>query len=299
MREQVKTQNDEPTSKDLNLISLQRLPSIAVSRSPSYLRDVLMLFIIPGVLLTAIFMTTEPGQFEYKVADPTLWGIYSSNLAHRSWSHLLSNLLGLILICGVEYLVLTAAGYRSHVIGLFLGSLLIFPLYGHLFLQFVLINQPIFRTYEAVGYSEPIAAMTGFLPLAITIYLSRAREFRWPLLWALFLYAGGVAWAIGNLFGFDIPTVLVGGLGLIGVIWIIKHVFHATEVRQERAEYAGTVLFLLVLYGFGLHGLFSGQAVGSMVGHLAGFLPGFFLPMIFLWGFSLAKPGHNQAVNLE
>jgi membrane associated rhomboid family serine protease len=279
-------------------VRLLRLPQIAASRSPSFGRDILILFVVPALILTAIFVTTDPATFEYDIANPGLWGIYMSNLSHRSWLHLGSNLVGFFLIGGLEYLLLTAAGYRAHYIGIFLLSLLIVPLFSHLFLQFVLIHQPVFHSYEAVGFSEPIAAMAACLPLAFTTYCSRVSGLRWPFLTALLLYSGGVAWAINQLFGTDLSTILVGMLGIAGVTLVVVHLYRTRAFDPlERREYFVTSLFALLTFGTALLSLFAGTNVGTMVGHLAGFLPGFFLALIIVWGFTIAKPGHEYAIS--
>jgi peptide/nickel transport system permease protein len=79
-------------------VRLLRLPRIAASRSPSFGRDILLLFVAPALILTTIFVTTDPVTFEYDIANPDLWGIYMSNLSHRSRLHLGSNLVGFFLI---------------------------------------------------------------------------------------------------------------------------------------------------------------------------------------------------------
>lgn len=279
-------------------VRLLRLPQIAASRSPSFGRDILLLFIAPALILTTIFVTTDPATFEYDIANPGLWGIYMSNLAHRSWLHLGSNLVGFFLIGGLEYLLLTAAGYRAHYISVFLLCLLIVPLFGHLFLQFVLAHQPVFHSYEAVGFSEPIAAMAAYLPLALTTYCTYVSEFRWPFFTALLVYSGGVAWAINELFGTNISTILVGALGVVGVALIGIHLCRTRAVDSlERREYVVTSLFALLMFGTALLSLFPGSNVGTIVGHLAGFFPGFFLALFIVWGFTIAKPGHEYAVS--
>lgn|GEM_PF-4205320 len=279
-------------------VRLLRLPQIAASRSPSFGRDILLLFIAPALILTTIFVTTDPATFEYDIANPGLWGIYMSNLAHRSWLHLGSNLVGFFLIGGLEYLLLTAAGYRAHYIGVFLLCLLVVPLFSHLFLQFVLIHQPVFHSYEAVGFSEPIAAMAAYLPIALTTYCTRVSEFRWPFITALLLYAGGIAWAINQLFGTDLSTILIGMLGLIGVALIGIHLYRTRAVDSlERRKYVVTSLFALLMFGAALFSLFPGTNVGTMVGHLAGFFPGFFLALFIIWGVTIAKPSHEYAIS--
>ncbi|MFC6875288.1 hypothetical protein [Halobellus marinus] len=278
-------------------VRLVRLPQIAAARSPSFIRDILILFIAPALILTTIFVTTDPATFEYDIANPGLWGIYLSNLSHRSWLHLGSNLVGFFLIGGLEYLLLTAAGYRAHYIGVFLLCLLVVPLFSHLFLQFVLIHQPLFHSYEAVGFSEPIAAMAAYLPLALTTYCTRVSEFEWPFFTALLIYSGGIAWAINQLFGTDLSTILIGMLGVVGVSLIGIHLYRTRTVDSlERREYVVTSLFALLTFGTALVSLFPGSNVGTMVGHLAGFFPGFLLALFILWGFTIAKPGHEYAL---
>lgn len=300
MRDRLTSLHGEgPTPEERDASNLYHLPLLAASRSPSWRRDLGLLFVLPGVALTLVFLLGDPITFEYRIANPTLWGIYMSNLAHRSWQHLLANMGGFILIAGSEYLLLTAVGYRRHYIGVFLGSLLVFPLISHLFLQFVGLQQPVFETYEAVGFSEPLAALAGYLPLCIATYLSTVRELRWPIWVALVLYAGGLAWAMGHIFGGTAPTLAIGAIGIAGVGWIGFHLSHGTDAKQSRFQSGVTVLILLLIYMAALQGLFPGKNVGSMVGHLAGFLPGFFLPMIVIWVFSLLRPAHSQAINLE
>lgn len=249
--------------------------------------------------MTIVFLTTDATIYEHRIADPTLWGIYSSNIAQRSWNHLLSNLGGLLVIGGGEYVLLTAIGYRKHYVGVFIGSFLLLPLFGHLFLQFVLVNQPVFQSYEAVAFSGPLAAMVGYLPLVIATYLSENQDLSWPLFMALLLYSGGLGWAMSQIFGFDVATIIVSTLGIAGIGLIAWNVVKKSENKDEQINFMFIVLFLLTLFFGGLHGLFPGNHIGSMVGHLAGFLPGFFVPMIVLWAFSVRRPDHDLAIGLD
>jgi len=279
-------------------VRLLRLPQIAASRSPSFRRDVFLLFIAPALILTTIFVITDPATFEYDIANPDLWGIYMSNLSHRSWLHLGSNLIGFFLIGGLEYLLLTATGYRAHYIGVFLLCLLAVPLFSHLFLQFVLVHQPVFHSYEAVGFSETIAAMTAYLPLALTTYCTRVSGLRWPFLTALLLYSGGVALSINQLFGTDLSTILVGTLGVVGAALIGTHLYRTRAIDAlERHEYVVTSLFTLLMFGAALLSLFPESNVGTMVGHLAGFFPALFLALFIIWAFTIAKPSHEYAIS--
>ena len=281
--------------------ALASLPQIAAAKSPSFIRDTILLFVLPTIVLVVTFIITDPTTFEYKIIEPTLWGIYTSNISHRSWAHLGSNLVGLFLIGGLEYLILTAVDYRKHYVAVFLGSLLVFPIFSHFFLQFVLINQPIFHSYEAVGFSEPLSALTAFLPIALTTYQNDVGKLRWPIFWALLLNAGGISWALFQIFGLSLYSVAIGMLGVASVVWFGIHTYRTNALRNQknRIQYALTSLFVLSVYAFALQGLFGGMNVGSKVGHLSGFLPGFFVPMIVLWGISLALPEHELAIDLE
>jgi membrane associated rhomboid family serine protease len=254
----------------------------------------LLLFAVPVIALIVIFVTTDPATFEYKVANPELWGIYLSNLSHRSWMHLGGNLLVFIFIGFLEYILLTPAGYRTHYISMFLLVLLIAPLFSHFFLQYVLDQQPVFHTYEAVGFSESIAAMTAYLPLALTTYCRRVSGIRWPYLTALLLYTGGLALATTRLFGTNFATPLFSAFGILGVTIIMGHVCRTSTVsRKERRQYFLTSLFALLAFTTALVGLFGTQNVGTLVGHFAGFLPGFFLPFAILWGVKIAAPARG------
>ena len=265
-----------------------------------FVRDALILFLGPAALMILLYLGTDPTTFEYDVAKPSLWGIYTSNLSHRSWRHLGSNLLGLFLIGGYTYALLTAVECRKHYVYVFVGSLLVFPLGGHLFLQFVLVHNPVFGTYEAVGFSEPIAALVGYLPLAIATYINRETGLRAPILTALLLYASGIAWAIGQIYGFDIFSVFLGGLGVIGVLWIALHISLTAELatKGDRLRYALSIVFFLLVYGYGLRTLFPGGNVGTMVGHLAGFLPGFFISIVVLSVFSTVRSNHELSLDV-
>lgn len=264
---------------------LRRLPHHAAARTPSFQRDILILFVAPTVLLTAVFVTTAPAVFEYRAANPDLWGVYTSILAHRSSGHLAGNLLGFIVIGGVEYLLLTAAGRRTHYLTVFALSLFVVPVLSHFFLQFVLIHQPVFQTYEAVGFSATVAALTAYLPLALTTYCAEVSSFRWPYLTALLIYAGSIARATTQLFGADLGTLVIAALGLVGLAVIGNHVYRGPTLSAEaRSEYGLTVVVTLTIFYLLLYTLFPGGNVGTMVGHLAGYLPGFFGPLIVFWG---------------
>lgn len=272
-----------------------------VNESPSVIRDILLLFVLPCLLMVIIFVTTDPSNFEYKVAEPSIWGIYASNISHRTWTHLVSNLIGLVLIGGVEYAILTASGYRKHYFAVFLGVLFVLPVFGHVFLQFVLVNNPVFQSYEAVGFSEPLAAMVAYFPFALATYLSKIGRAKWPILLGVLLYAGGTAWAITQLFGPRPFSFILGAFGLIGVTWIGIHLrrTNSPSTRREKSEYARISIFVLVVFISAVWALFPGDNVGTMVGHLAGYISGFFVPVAVLWGFSLLKPEHDLAINLD
>lgn len=281
---------DVADSDSIGPVQLHRLPKAAASQSPFFGIDLLVLFLAPAVILTVIFVTTDPSTFEYDIADPTLWGIYTSNFSHRSWGHLAGNLFGFLLIAGLEYLLLTVAGYRSYFFAGFALCLVVVPLFSHLFLQFFLVHQPVFHSYEAVGFSEPIAALTAFFPLALTIYYRSVSGFQLPFLTALLLYSGSVGIALAKLFGLSVNALSVGAIGIVGIVIVLNHLYRFPAVSsQQRREYAITSLFALCVFLALLFGLFPGTNTGTMVGHLAGYLPGFFVPFGLIWGFAIFR----------
>lgn len=281
-----------------NLIKIQGLPELTIEHSPNPVGDLVGLFLIPILSLVLIFHFTDPATLEYRIVDPTLVGILGSNISHRTWNHLTNNILGLVVVGGIAYTLLTAAEYRYHYIMMFIGSLLIIPFFSHFFLQYFLVHQPIFHSYEAVGFSEPLAAMIGYLPLVLTTYLNRASGIRWPILWAILIYSGGIAYAIVQLFGVGFSTIPIAILSIVGILGIGVHVLQLDD-GVEKLQYSVTIAFIVMVYIISVVGLFGGPNVGTKVGHLAGFLPGFFAPTLVLWGFSLLKPEHAQSIVLD
>jgi membrane associated rhomboid family serine protease len=252
----------------------------SVTSRPQFSRNIVLLFGVPILVLTAIHLTTTPALFEYDIDNPTIWGIYTSNLSHRSWAHLGSNLAGLVIIGGAEYALLTASGCRRHYVGVFLGSLLVFPLFTHLFLQYVMVHQPVFQSYEAVGFSEPIAALAGYFPLALATYHRQASGFPYPILYTVLLSAGGIGVSLIGLSGVSVSLLMLLGLsaaGITALAWHLSTTVHTTG--PTRVTYELTTLFFHVIYLFALVALFGGDT-GTVVGHLAGYLPGFALPLL-------------------
>jgi len=272
------TDNQTAESDDRPPVQFRNLLRRAAAASPAFRRDLTLLFGLPLAILIILFATTDPSTFEYRVASPDLSGIYLSQLAHRSWGHLAGNLLGFLLIGGFEYCLLTATGYRTHYIALFGLTLTVVPVFSHLFLQFVLIHQPVFQTYQTVGFSGTVAVLTVSFPFALTLYCHHVSGFQLPIPTALFICAGSIGWAISQLFGVNTGAVVLVILGLFGLGSLGWHIYRPGTLSNEACgEYVYTVVWLLVVFSVVLYALFSGTQTGSMVGHLAGYFGGFLI----------------------
>jgi membrane associated rhomboid family serine protease len=266
----------------------------AVGERPWVAYDVLFLFVIPAVVLIGIHLTTVPALFEYDIDNPTLWGIYMSNFSHRSWLHLGSNLIGLLIIGGSEYILLTASGYRAHYIAVFLGSILVFPPLSHLLLQFLLANQPALQTYEAVGFSEPLAALVGYYPLAVATYHTQVSDFQLPVVYTILLSTGGMAWGLIQHSALTLRMALLTLCGVGGISSLAYHLYTTDSVTTslQRGRYALTSALCHVIYLFALVGLFRGS-IGGFIGHLGGYLPGFGVTLLCTAILAVVAPEHD------
>lgn len=247
-----------------------------VYKRPQFGRDVLLLFVVPIGLFTLVHLTTTTGNFVYDIDNPTIWGIYTSNIAHWSWGHLAANTVGYLIIGGCSYLLLSALGRRRQYIGVLLAALLVFPLFTHGVMQYLLLTNPQLATYSSAGFSEPVAALTGYFPVVLALYHAGSSDFQHVDFYTTALVCSGFGWAAASIAGLSVATAVIMSLGVVGLGVLAYHLATtaAVETRVARLQYTLTTALFVFTYLALVYGLFAGDVLGTQLGHMAGFTTG-------------------------
>ena len=243
--------------------------------------DALVLVSVPLVLVGVFTLPLEARQaLAFSYADPSLVTAYTANFVHLDAWHLLSNLAGYALVVPVVYLLSVLGGTRSRFYVVFTVFLVVFP--------FVLsgLNLAVARPGYTVGFSGVIMAFLGFLPVALSSYLSTHFEVDSPLDLSAALFFGGLA-LIAVL---SLQSVLTYGLALAALLAAGLHTlpFVSTadlfpaDVRAGvhvpgyvELAIAALVLFAgLTAVAFPTDPVVDGTVI-NLYGHLLGFALGF------------------------
>jgi hypothetical protein len=127
--------------------------------------DLLCIAIVP-LVLAGVFLLPEPVRraYTFYYLEPTLLTAFTAHYVHLSAEHLLSNVLGYLLIVPVSYLVFLLAGRRRFFVASLATLLVAFP--------FVLsaLNLVVPRNAIGFGFSGVNTALLGLLLLGLTAY---------------------------------------------------------------------------------------------------------------------------------
>lgn len=242
-------------------------------------RDVVLFFLIPAVVLITIYLFPQSEQvLEYEARNPTVVGIIGSNLAHRSVSHISSNIVGYWLLGGTAFLLMkrsnTAHIYRYA----FISYLLILPFFASWTILHIFSDRPdIISRFESVGFSQTVGAVTGFLAIAIAYYHSKLTDGNYELQTSLGLFTFGFSVAFFNLETVDNSVIVLAGIGVLSLLYMGYQLVKSLEtLADSRVGYLGMAVALFVI---GLQSLFPPSAPAGIYGHMAGYVWGYLLPM--------------------
>ena len=257
-------------------------------------RDVLLLFLIPAVVLIIIYLFPQSEQvLEYEARSPTVVGIIGSNLAHRSVSHISSNIVGYWLFGGTAFLLMkrsnTAHIYRYA----FISYLLILPFFASWTILHIFSDRPdIISQFESVGFSQTVGAVTGFLAIAIAYYHSKLVDGNFELQTSLGLFTFGFSVAFFNLGTVDNSVIVLAGIGVLSLLYMGYRLVESLEtLADSRVGYLGIAVVLFVI---GLQSLFPPSAPAGIYGHMAGYVWGYLLPMVGLASTKILREVRNR-----
>lgn len=129
--------------------------------------DLLALSAVPAGLVAA-FRLPEPVRRDLALSyvDPTPLAAFASHFVHLDVAHLATNVAVYALVAPVAFLLCALAGRRREFYVAFAAFLLAFPL------VLSALNVALVRPHVGYGFSGVNTAFFGFLPIALTWYLS-------------------------------------------------------------------------------------------------------------------------------
>lgn len=135
--------------------------------------DVLGLAAVPAVLV-ALFALPGPvkRRLALEFAEPTLLTAFASHYVHLSAAHLLTNVVGYVLVVPLAYLLATAAGRREQFWVVFTVFVLALP-FG---LSGVTVLVQHSTAGSGVGFSGIVMAFLGYLPITMTSLLGHRTD---------------------------------------------------------------------------------------------------------------------------
>lgn len=172
----------------------------------------LLVLACPVLLLVAVYtlpMETRRA-LAFQTTSPTLRTAYTSHFVHFSFGHLLTNLIGYVLLAPLAYLLSVGAGRRRQFYVVFTSLLLGFPF------ALSLINLLLLGPATAIGFSGIVLGFFGYLPIALYQFVGRHAEGRAPTRYIPLVFFIGVAsiatvlfWAAFISIGVLIAAVVV------------------------------------------------------------------------------------------
>lgn len=247
------------------------------------LQDILLLFVLPSVVLVAIYLFPGSEQaLEYEARNPTVVGIIGSNLAHRSVSHIQSNIVGYWILGGASLLLMRESDSAEIYRYAFIVYILILPFFASWTIIEIFSDSPkIISRFESVGFSQTVGAVTGFLPIAIAYYFSEMTGDKYRLQTSLGLFVLGFAVAFYSLGEVSHTVILLGGTGGLVIFYMTYQMIHSLKTSIDRIP---LLIGSFVLYIYGLLLLFPPSAPLGIYGHMAGYVWGYLLPVVGIGG---------------
>lgn len=266
-------------------------PPFAPREEPTW-KDVLTLFILPTTFLICIYLYPNSTQIlEYKARNPTILTIVGSNFAHRSIPHLGGNLFGLWFIGGLSFVFTCTIERKRLYYYSFASYLIVLPFFANPFVRGMLEDTPrLLNTFESVGFSQTVAALVGFLALAIGLFLRDNLDSQISgLLVSAGFFLSGFTIVFVN-FGGDLLAITVTiGSGLVAIGYVTWHAYKKIEKPIYSSDSVQmTVIGLLVFY-LSLFLLFPKDVSGGFFGHMAGFFFGYVLPASGVLGIHISS----------
>lgn len=244
-------------------------------------RDILLLFVAPTIMLIAVFIYPNSTQIlEYKARNPTILTILGSNLAHRGLGHIAGNILGLWLIGGAGFMFACLCQRKQLYYYSFVSYLIVLPFFADPFIRNMLKEAPeLLATLESVGFSQTVGALTGFLALAIGLFIHENLDRHVSgLLISAGLFFSGFAIIFVN---FGIVSYTLAITILSGILAISYVLWRANKTLEQPLYLAESVYFVvgaLFIFYVTLFILFPKNIGGGFYGHMAGYTWGYLLP---------------------
>lgn len=245
-------------------------------------RDILLFFVLPSVVLITIYLFPGTEQtLEYEARNPTVVGIIGSNLAHRSVSHIQSNIIGYWIFGGISLFLMRESDSAEIYRGAFIVYILILPFFASWTILEIFSNRPdIISNFESVGFSQTVGAVIGFLAIAIAYYYSELTGDNYRLQTSLGLFLLGFAVAFYSLGEVNVTVILLGGIGSMGLLYMTYRLVQSSLTDPRLPLLVGS----FTLYVYGLLALFPPSAPGGIYGHMAGYVWGYLLPSVGISG---------------
>ncbi len=246
--------------------------------------DVVAIAAVPAVLV-GVFALPQSVKWRLALAyaDPTWLTAYTMHFVHVAEMHLLTNLLGYLLIVPLAYLFSVLSGRRRLFWTSFVTFLVAFP--------FALsgLNVLLTRPRVGVGFSGINMAFLGLLSVTWTAFVGRRLVSQLSLRDAPLLFFGGVA-SIGLLAASYARTVgIVGGVAFVaGVGYLAPLAADREALAAARRAVHRSGDFELAVWGIGVSAVFlvgafpanplRDGAVLNVFMHLLGYCLGFIVP---------------------
>lgn len=212
--------------------------------------DVLLLA-LPVVSLVAVFLLPMERRqaLAFHAANPTLLTAYTSHFVHYSLSHLLTNLVGYLLLAPLTYVLSVAANRRQQFFVVFGALLLGFPF------ALSVVNLLVVEPATAIGFSGVVLGFFGYLPISLYQFIGYHAEGRAParfLPLVFFVGVGSIAlvlfWAVFLSVAILIVAVVIVG-GYLSQFADREFITGLGRLEQEGfAEIAVAATVLLLAY---------------------------------------------------
>lgn len=270
----------------------QSMETVRGARERVDTHDLLVLFSIPLVLMAGYAFPSPLRQsYAFEYADPTLVDAMVSPYLHLNAAHLLTNVIGYLVVVPVAYAVSAAAERRQRFFVVFATFVTVLPPV----LSYLNLAAP--RASASLGFSGVVLAFVGYLAFATADHADAnlgigPRSSVAPVVF--FLGVAVISPLSVQSVTVDRTTVALGTTGLVAVAVLAALLFALSAASQrpglrrcvvarkqvgafELAVFSLVVVFALLVISFPIDPVGSGISL-NLYGHLLGYALGFMVP---------------------
>ena len=235
--------------------------------------------LVPGVLTAiALLPAGVTGSWILHVNAPSAQAVYLTNFVHSGWTHLAINAATYLIFMSTLLAVAVYAEIRHSLFAVTTVYIVVVPGIVSGYTLWLVSGSSV---HTVVGFSGVNAALLGYIPVALFRLFQNTVSAEIRPHHALGVVAVVLAVIFSTWSGVRGSTILLGGLGVVGVCltwWLGRGEWRTitTSAPHSMLVWSATIVFL-----GGSYGMFVNTSPSTNIyGHLSGFVAGVTMPTL-------------------